>query len=336
MSLDNCIPAVPPTPLSCTHYLGAVPDVPTTVHVALKDSLSDAVTNCQLSSPERRGGGEEGEEVEPDNLPPSSVFELISVSEAGTASQASGESLGSHDKRSQGSGHLCSGAATARRPHYSAGVCMTRAVQAASRRLSSCPADAAAAAACSPMAPPPAETPPGGERDGAAFVSGPDPAVHSPPDGGISPEHREPTGESAHIANLIWSSGAEAHLDSITRLVADILKSLDDEVSTDMKEGVAGGLTRDVISVEGIPEDSKAGLLLARVLNLGMEKQDVEEEGGGREGGEAKACPLLRELYEKLGNFSSSHDRLDAVKTLLLAGCYFEGVRTSSGHCSRG
>ncbi|CAB1116565.1 unnamed protein product [Ectocarpus sp. CCAP 1310/34] len=315
-------------------------EVPTTIHVALKDALSEAVTNCQLSSPQRRGGegGGGGAEIEPDNLPPSSVFELISASEEGTASQVSGESVGSYDERSQGSGHQCSGAAAARRPHSSVGMCMTRAVQAAARRLSSCPADAAAAsAACSPM-PPPAETPPSGERDSAAFVSGLGPAVHSTPDGGIFPEHRaQPTEESAHIANLIWSSGAEAHLDSITRLVADILKSLDEEVSTDM-EGLAtggGGNTRDVLSGEGIPEDSKAGLLLARVLNLGMEKQDVEEDGG-REGGEAKACPLLRELYEKLGNFSSSHDRLDAVKTLLLAGCYCEGVRASSEHRSRG
>ncbi|CAM9941129.1 unnamed protein product [Ectocarpus sp. 13 AM-2016] len=333
--------------LLCTLHL----EVPTTMHVALKDALSEAVTNCQLSSPERRGGegggeGEGGEggggaEVEPDNLPPSSVFELISAPDEGTASQISGERVGSHNERSQGSGHQCSSAAAARRPHSSVGGCMTRAVQAASRRLSSCPADAAAAAAaaCSPMSPP-AETPPSGERESAASVNGPDPAVHNTPDGGAFPEHREqPTEESAHIANLIWSSGAEAHLDSITRLVADILKSLDDEVSTDMKEGIAPGgegNTRDVISGERIPEDSKAGLLLARVLNLGMEKQDVDEDGRGGEGGEANACPLLRELYEKLGNFSSSHDRLDAVKTLLLAGCYFEGVRASSSHCSRG
>jgi len=123
--------------------------------------------------------------------------------------------------------------------------------------------------------------------------------------------------------------------------VADVLRSLHDEVSRDVQaaaagarddgRGEAGEATR---SGEGeVPEDSKAGLLLARVLSLTLEKQDVEEEEGV---GGALACPLVRELYEKLGGFSSTNEKLDAVKTLLLAGCYFEGVRATSPPASRG
>lgn len=308
--------------------------------MALEDALSDAVTKCQLSPPEEK-------DAELELLPPSCVFELLSTDEwrsdtLGAASQqriVSPEKHASPDEVSPIDRSSLGDSDGPEPPRLSAGMCVTRAMEAASRRLSSSPGDAAAASAPAPAAV-------AANGDGGGLVGGG--VNHGTPTGEGSrsqqqqQQQQEATEESAHIVNLIWSKGAEAYLDSITQLVADVLKSLDDEVSRDVQAAAAaaavtedGDETRERKSNEGeIPKDSKAGLLLARVLSLGLEKQDVEEDGG--ETGEAAACPLLRELHEKLGSFSSTHEKLDAVKTLLLAGCYFEGVRAPSACASRG
>lgn len=309
--------------------------MPTTVHVALEDALSDAVTKCQVSSSEER-------DAELGLLPPSSVFELLSIEEwrSDSPGEVSQQRFVSSEKRPspnevvpRDGSSLGDGDGDGSAPlRLSAGRCVARAMEAASRRLSSSPAAASA--------PGPAATAANG--DGGGFVGGGCGAKYgvSTGGGGSSQRQQETTEESAHIVNLIWSTGAEAYLDSITQLVADVLRSLDDEVSRDVQAAAAtgdGDESREAKSSEGeVPEDSKAGLLLARVLSLGLEKQDVEEDGGGGQGGEAAACPLVRELYEKLGSFSSTHEKLDAVKTLLLAGCYFEGVRAASTGASRG
>lgn len=368
MSYASC--RFPPlTPITSTlpvpyRTIHTVPDVPTTIHVALEDALSDAVTKCQLSPSQER-------DAELELLPPSSVFEpllllptdewrsdtpgessqqrspFVSPEKHPTSSPAPGR-VGPSDRSSLGDGDGdagCDGDGLVR-PRFSAGRCVTRAMEAASRRLSSSP-DAAAAAAPSPAPASPLATAAvaangglggGGATGGVATGEGSSSHQHQH-------QHQEATEESAHIANLIWSKGAEAYLDSITQLVADVLKSLDDEVSRDVQAAAAatgdGGKTGEVEVKIGegeieVPKDSKAGLLLARVLSLGLEKQDVEDDGGGGEPGEAAAGPRVRELYERLGSFSSTHDKLDAVKTLLLAGCYFAGVRAASTGVSRG
>ena len=321
--------------------------MPTTIHVALEDALSDAVAKCQVSPSQEQ-------DAELELLPPSSVFELLLLStdewRSGTPGRASPQRFVSPEKRpspapapgevvpsdrSFGDAGADAEADGLARPRFSAGRCVTRAMEAASKRLSSSPATAAAS---SPSAPAAAVAANGG-LGGAGATDG-----VATDDGGIprqQQQRQEATEESEHIVNLIWSKGAESYLDSITQLVADVLKSLDEEVSRDVQAAAAaatgdGGKTGEVMPGDGeVPKDSKAGLLLARVLSLGLEKQDVEDDGGGGEAGEAAAGPLVRELYEKLGSFSSTHEKLDAVKTLLLAGCYFEGVRAASTGVSR-
>lgn len=317
--------------------------MPTTLHVALEDALSDTVTKWQLSPSEER-------DAELELIPPSSVFELLSTEKRrlDTPSERSQQRSASPEKspspgrneafqsdRSSLSDAEGDGGGSARL-RLSAGQCVTRAMEAASRRLSSSPAAASA----------PAPAVIAANRDGGAFEDGR--AKDGAPTGnGTSSQQQqlqlqlqeESTEESEHIVSLIWSTGAEAYLDSIAQLVADVLRSLDDEVSRDARAAAVGdgGEAREAKSTEGeVLKDSKAGLLLARILSLGLEKQDVEDDGGGGEAGEAEACPLVRELYEKLGSFSSTHEKLDAVKTLLLAGCYFEGVRATSTRASRG
>lgn len=317
--------------------------MPTTIHVALEDALSGAVIQCQLPPSEEK-------DTELDLLSPSSVFELLSTEEwrsdphtPGEASQRRFVTPGEvpsptpspdqgfpSDRSSFGDGDGNSIGDGTARPRLSAGRCVTRAIEAASYRLSSYPAAAAS---------PPASAAATANGGGGDFMGG------SAIDGSSQQQQRqqqEALEESAHIVNLIWSKGAEAYLDSITQLVADVLKSLDNEVSRDVQAAAAvargdGDKSREAKpGEEEVSKDSKAGLLLARVLSLGLEKQDVEEDGGGGEAGEAAACPLVRELYERLGSFSSTHEKLDAVKTLLLAACYFEGVRAASTGVSRG
>ena len=164
------------------------------------------------------------------------------------------------------------------------------------------------------------------------------------------------------IALRLWSLEAEAFLDGVANLVAQILKTLDDEVSRD-RETLPGARGREAPGGEGtedhddekdaleakkaassdeLPEknegkrgerESAAGKLLARVLNFGLVKQDMEDVGDGSHGGQeaAAASGLVRELSERLGGFSSVLDKLEATNTLLLVGCYFKGVRSSSG-----
>lgn len=296
--------------------------MPTTIHVALQDALSDAVTKCQLSSSKERDA-----ELLIELLPPSSVFELLSlptedwclgtrtgqVYQQGIPNQVSPSDRSSLDRGDNGS----DGSA---RPRLSAGKCVTRAMEAASRRLSS-----SLAAASAPTA---AANGDGCSMDGVPTDDGSSSQLQQQ-------QQQETTEESAHIVSLIWSTGAEAYLDGITQLVAEVLNSLDDEISRDVQAAAATTTTGDGDEGE-VPMDSKAGRLLARVLSLSLEKQDVDEDGGGGEAEGAAASPLVRELYEKLESFSSTHEKLDAVKTLLLAGCYFEGVRAASTGASRG
>lgn len=340
-------------------FLCTLPGVPTAIHVALEDAHSDAVIRCSLApSEEQGGGGGPGSElglefgVEAELLPPSSVFELISLPEAGAGGGKLSESsrpqelsAGSpaavprdkppppppSDERSEERSDVVPGETTPdqgvgdglKRPRISAGRCLTLAVESASRGLSSSPSAAGTAGASAHATAPSAD-------DNASDGDGLGGGGTGPQDDGHATE------ESEHIVNLVWSSTAEARLDGITQLVADILKSLDDEVARDIEEAAKsrGGSASDWEADPGgaereVPLDSKAGRVLARVLNLGLGKEDVEDEGEG-EGGQAVACPLIRELYEKLGSFPSAHERMDALKTLLLAGCYFAGIRSSS------
>eukprot|EP00903_Cladosiphon_okamuranus_P020320 g18644.t1 len=324
-------------------------DVPTTIHVALEDALSDAVTKCQLSPSEEE---DTDLDVDVNLLPPSSVFELLSTEEwrsgKDTPGEASQPRFVSPGKLPSPTRNPDQGLTSKRssfedgdgdepaRPRLSAGRCVTRAMEAASYRLSSSPA-----AFASPVAV-------AANGGGGGFVGGSGSADDGSSQQQQQQQQQEATEESAHIVNLMWSKGAESYLDSITQLVADVLKSLDDEVSRDVQAAAAaaaatgdgdetpeaklGGEEEE----EEVPKDSKAGLLLARVLSLGLEKQDVEEDGGGGEAEEAAAAPLVRELYERLGSCSSTHEKQDAVKTLLLAACYFEGVRSASTGVSRG
>eukprot|EP00752_Nemacystus_decipiens_P004196 g3835.t1 len=328
-------------------------DVPTTIHVALEDALSGPATKCQLSTAQER-------DSELELLQPTSVFEPLLLSTDGrrldTPGEASPQRFALPEKHPASPdevfpsdrsslGDVDADADGLTRPRFSAGRCVTRAMEAASRRLSSPCSSSYPAASPSPPAPL-AVAANGGLGDGGGATD----AVPTV-EGGSSrqqqqqQQQQEAKEKAAHIVNLIWSKGAEAYLDGITQQVADVLKSLDDEVSRDVQAAAVevaatagdGNNTREATQIDKeVPKDSKAGLLLARVLSLGLEKQDVEEDGGGGEGREAAAGPLVRELYEKMGSFSSSHEKLDAVKTLLLAGCYFEGVRAASTGVSRG
>lgn len=154
--------------------------------------------------------------------------------------------------------------------------------------------------------------------------------------------------DSDDIARRFWSTEAEAFLDGVANLVAKILETLDHEVSRDREavseEEIRGeGAKNDredtiaerKASSRRVPGASPADSLLVRVLSFGLVKQDLEGVRGGAHGkggaGEAEAAAgLVRELSEKLGGFSSVLERLDATNTLLLAGCYFKGVRDSS------
>lgn len=184
------------------------------------------------------------------------------------------------------------------------------------------------------------------------------------------------------IADLLWSAEAERYLDSISDLVTALLKSLDDEAAqctteeTTVPAGILGGVgggefppgpTGGEIAgaqgrsigildggISGVGDATEASAqLLARILGLGLGKQDVEEDlgevaGVGTAGvtdavetvaptatvigvAPAKASPMLRELYDKLGSFSSAPEKVEAVNTLLLAGCYCRGVCSVTG-----
>lgn len=152
--------------------------------------------------------------------------------------------------------------------------------------------------------------------------------------------------DSDDIARRFWSTEAEAFLNGVANLVAKILESLNHEVSRDRETVVKEEETRgegakndreDVIaerkaSSRRVLGASPANSLLARVLSFGLVKQDLEGVRGGKGGAgeEEAAAGLVRKLSEKLGGFSSVLERLDATNTLLLAGCYFKGVRDSS------
>lgn len=300
-------------------------------------------------------------------LPPSAVFARVATPEmdsplqgAGAAMELSGE--GTED---------CS---------LSAGACVTRAVESASKRLCACPARTSFTSSTSPVVHAsfsPCATAALTEEEtlmSATVSDGGEGAVAAEGDndgdgesrGGIGEDGAVPetSDESEHVANVLWSSEAAAFLNSVARLVADVLASLDREVALDKEaltkttaqEAGAGAIRADVVDddlmggdgegegqADVVPEDSKAGQLLCRILGFGLSKQDVEEDVGaaggsgsdGQDEGKATADPLMRELYMKLGVFSSAHEKLDAMNGLLLAGSYCKVLRSTSEIISR-
>ncbi|CAN0241739.1 unnamed protein product, partial [Scytosiphon promiscuus] len=290
--------------LLCVLHLG----VPTTIHVALEDALSEAVNRCSLAPSEEQGaGGASGSElelefgVEADLLPPSSVFELISLPDAGAGGGKLSEASRSQENSSvseEARGEMTTDQAVRiglGGTSLSVGRCLTLAVRSASKRLSTSPSAAGASRASSVEAEclvPDDNACDGGDGGGER--------------GAGQQDDRQATEESEHIVNLVWSSTGEARLDGITRLVADILKSLDDEAARDTEEAAKPG----------------CGVASNREENSGAKEREVPLD--------SHAGRLLARLYERLGTFPSAHERMDALKTLLLAGCYFAGIRRSS------
>lgn len=265
------------------------------MYVAAGGALTDGIFNCSLGS---SGCAER---------PPPSVFERLPAAEVELPSDENSEDR----SRERGDGIQL----------YSVGRCVSEAVESASKRLSCC--CAAAEQVSAKNTDQSAATPDGLDPGGSTRSSG----------------HNGTNDESERIPNLLWSPEACTRLDSVVRLMTKTLHALDDEVSRDREASVGAGAgegagvaeERYAIRAGDVPEGSTAGRLLARVLSLSLGKQDVEEDGGGSEGGQAAAGPLLRELYEKLGALSNAHEKLDAVNTLLLAGWSFKGVNNSSG-----
>lgn len=161
--------------------------------------------------------------------------------------------------------------------------------------------------------------------------------------------HQEEPESVLAIADLLWSAEAELHVDSIVSLAATFLKSLHAEVSTQSppihvateglvvsekppESGIVGGTALDA------RRPKSAAQLLTRIMSLSLCKQDVEEDAAEADssGGDAgwaffSVVSLLRELHNKLGNFSGAHEKMDAVNTLLLAGCYCKGMSCTRG-----